>query len=1253
MSTTDEIRLRNLDLRITKENTPLGERVIDIEVKITDKKRSEFLNHFKQKNISWRTNSYTGLVQEGLSNYHYHKKFIEKQAEKKNDPLTKLMKMIQACLKPCAQLERLINNPPRSKDCFEQLADLKKAVESCKTALIEIFTSHEPEGQAINILENNFDQFIKQIEAFEKSPPTALELQQLFCSQDGAINGSLTIQSLGSFLASQLHFITGYGIDEVYRITDQASQTTDQVDRTTDQVDRTTDQAGQTTDQAGQTTGKVDRTIENRMTQLIFVHPAIKELSDVKSHLEIRTLSAQGARTENSQIPIPGELLDLIEALDDEEEEQIEEKEKEQTKEKKEDLKWLSLKPYLNQFKDVEEVNKMLFLLSPDNTDKPFNNPAFNWTWHGLFVLGSVLEVLTSSIHMALSIFSFGVDIFLLGPINKIFGSSFSSERFDNLLTRVHSKLSFATFCKNKLREKYTETYKPDEKKFFDSLWKHTPHNFLFSAHETIDTVNELNAYISLYSGHRSARIFRNWVSGVATAILNLGSEFKYTFTPSKPHYRQLTFREKQKAIADQYNELKSLFNDEKQKIFGNKVTEALKQNEAEAATEKKESEQVVQKSQAVQKDAWTPGRPWTPNEFSSFLDVPEEILTGLANQFIDKMFRHNPGTATFSFMLSLATFGVLMTPSSANTKLKYMGYFAEWLSKHFTGKTIAEGSMPKLVSVFLQWKIMVLTSELGVELSHLNVDFLRATFKDLDRMALIIVTLIALGNSLQIFKYYPILTQDLIDPSAHPLWDKTALLIPHLINSFGEEAAESNQGSFPLRYVEQLTLGFKSILMSQSALEIHPREKVLDIDKIIRRILDLAEKREKTEAIKAGAEPETGATEANATAEATAEAAEATAAVATEAAIEEVATLLDLSDTQAPNPDAQRQYEELIQIFENIGFNPLTTLATKEFDNTVTGDLRQALYVVNQMEGIKGGGFKTIEEAWFFYDYLDEQFDDYIKERDSLGFPISEECFLKERYLANFDNKYCNSSLSGILRFMSIVPLYPLTLTWRLCKYIFSYSPYVKNEVRNSFIKDAAMLIQLPIACLRLLRTAARASSYSLRPLLLTAGILIASPGLLTLCALGCKKDAREIVSGLIIYTTAIRFHRFSGTGWLKTLQAKLAMHCNMSQEKEYLKFYEDRLQEKLDKNEGLKSDHSQLTKLVAKKEKQKKSPHKTKFFSSAKSAKLVEQARIISASSLEEKHKATKLRTLFEHSSSSVVEKALPRQKQAAKKR
>ncbi len=1175
------INVDSLRVRVTRksaEETSEASIITNVEVLIACTKREEFLTYFTQKNITLQTECYTGLLKRGLASYFYHKKFNDQHADTDiGEAIENFLKQkIQACLRPCAKLERLVNNLPPG-DSFKRLRHLKKEVNDCKDSLLSIFElQNDPYDSELLIklrkkLEANFDQFSAQIEVLENSTPTAEELQQLFCSQDGAINGSTSIKSLGSFLSTQLHLMAAYGIDEIYHLTN------------------------------------------NRLRQAFVMHPGIKALSDAKAALELRALSAKGAREENSQTPVPGELLDLIDP-------------KELPEEKEDKEKWLSLMPYINQLQDIEEINKMLFLLS-SKPDDEFENAPFNWRGSAWLMISSAFEVIFSIIHIMASFISFTLEIGCW-VINTVSGSNLGMKRFDHWVTWAHARISFVVTCKNELRESYTQHYLKNGK-FLNLLWRNKADTSSLSVDSEseqirMDTDNILNALLSEYSGHRVAAIFGNRIKEIGKAFYNIGTDFKFLlFVRSTREKRKKVFDDKKRAI------LKD------KKTLSDKLNTLLNRRTLASANRREEKE--IREEKTEEYGLWNPGVPWVPNQFSSILDVPGEILSGVADQFIEKMFRHNPGSSTLSFLLSMASFGVLMAPiTSEHAKIAWMGSFADLLSKHFTGKAVSEGSLTKLLSVFLQWKILVLTTEIGTELSHGNFEFLRAIFKNLDQTALILVALTSLGSSLEVFEYYPLPTDfhpHLVDPSTHPWLNQyiqtsvdVCTFIPHLINTLGEEAASCSQGTIPLRYLEELILGVKVALIAESALASPKRSKMLDIAKVTDALnTNLSAFHEELKRMKEKGKQAIAITE-----------------------------LLALQQIHKPrDPAAQAEYENLINLLvlglhqENLQkrlaslsdrVHPIATqrsLPLSEYKSdieTASQKLKATLNLVNEMECFGSSGFKDKEDGWYFSDYLSDRFDEYISELDKLGRPTQEEHYLKKRYLASFDNKYCDNSVIGIIKFFSIVPFYPVTILWRGIKYACSGSPSIKNGVIKSFSKDMAMLIQLPIDLLRPIRALARAISYTLRLVLGTAAITFASPALLVLWWGGISSgaDVREIINGILDYTTVIKFHRFNGTRWLRAIYAKLSLNCNDSQEKDYLNFWEEAVFKKLDANEKLpvRENSTQLIEEILSAQPKKYCLPRRVLVSTSEAQRAYS---VYHSSHLSEAEKITKLHTIF----------------------
>jgi hypothetical protein len=1092
----------------------INDRIVDIKVPADAKKRAEFLKHFKQKNISAENDSYTGLVKRGLTDYYYHKKFTHHPENKTEDQIQLLVENIETCLKHYAKLERYINNPSETKsdDVFEQLNKLENDAKEYFNHVIEKFDGNAPYLIKLRAeLTNNHKQFLDSIKLLQENTPTAEELQQLFCSQDGAIDGSTKIKSLGSYIAKQLHLITGYGIDEVYRITD------------------------------------------NRMRQLFFTHPAIKALSDAKAHLELRALATKGAREENSQTPIPKETLDLIDS------------------ESKDDKakKWLSLAPYISQFRDVEEVNKMLLVLS---SDRKVENTPVRWKWLLKMFASSVIEIFPiSCIHLFLSVCSF-IGEGVCWALN-IFTSKkpFNMKWLDHLATNLHSKFSLVAKCKNKLRENYTKQYS-ESKEFLNTLYENPKSRTTSSVDEEgenveIDPNNTLNSFLSDYSGHRLATTVGNWFRGLGRSIKNMGVEIKFVLLPNSTGTRRTeAFVEKQNALKKEYS---TKISDEFKKIYFSSKQKDGAVNSTKTGTPKKGEEGKKEKEEE-KLESWTPGKPWVKNEFKSLFDIPGEIASGVADNFIGQMFRRAPGPATLAFIGSLASFTVLMVPTlSANAKSAWMGSLADYLSKNLTGKAVSDGTAAKFMSVFLQWKVSVLGMEVGTELYHGNIEFLRAAFKDLDKSMLILIILMSAGSGLRVFAEHPIPTNfhfHLADPNLHPWLDKyinfaidTATLLPRTLNQLGEEAHTCSKGKFP--FLEDLLLGAKVGLIAQSMVEKSKRSNELDAIKLM---ADLSEDITAWRAMKDKD--------------------------ADKLALQIKESLKKHDILEPIDEDIKNKYDdtidEIVQIIKQVVAKDSEKISSATLSpgeekggplksesplELATSKLKQAIGVVNGMECLRSSGFKSTESAWYFSDYLNDCFEKYITELDKVNLPTDKVRLLKERYLASFDNKYCDNHAATRATFLLGLPFYPLTIAWRFIRYNLSNSNCIKNEVSNSFTRDLTMFVQLLTDVIRSIREFARATSYVLRFIMGIVGVIAASLFWLPLLPVDAGTRSLAIIKSVLNSTTVISLHRFTPPAQFKAWYAKLARLCNSSQEKEYLSHWENEVLEQLKTNHTL----------------------------------------------------------------------------------
>ncbi len=1152
--------------------TTQGEHVLDVEVYVNSAQRAEFLKRFTQKTLSSATESYTGLVQRGLTSYFHEETFVQHRSfyqrarawfltgdrlarlpklqrwlqsgeaqdqrhhaaerEKEEKEIYPVMKTISDCLKPFAHLERQINNAfAVRKDNKKPLDVLKEEITIFEESLERILKEGKQSDHRkdlIKKLKTNIQSFRDHVESLDDKILTAADIQQLFCSQRGAINAS-TDPCLGSFLTEQLFLLTEYGIEEVFSLT-------------------------------------------GTRLQFFGAHPAVKALSDAKADIESRALSAKNVSKENSQLPVPAALLDLID-VDSSTEQQAHSDRGEEVANNK---KWLSLKPYVDQFQNIEAIDTMVFALSEKSEEKSFKvSSSLTWTVGFKIFVASIGEVFISLVHMVCSIFSFLAEG-ICWLRNWFPGSPWGMEWFDNGVTQVHNVFSHYLFkFKNESRELYQSTREEQSTRaFLETLYKG----------KIAEKDNTLNQFFSEYSGHKVAAIVGDFFRSVRKTLGHIWENLKFTlpkagllFMSSKNRQQALKAK-RQKAFTDKIQQIR----DEYQTLHDEIQKQNLqpKSREAGFASSTADNKEEEIKEEEQNHPTWTPGTPWVNNHIRFTGDVLGNIFVGVSDNLIGKMFRQNPAPATAFFMLSMASFTVLMTPSlAANAKTAWLAAPSNWLSHHITGNVVANfpGQQPfsKLVSSFLQWKVTVLSSELGAEIYRGNTEFVYNVFKDLDKITLAAFFMIAVGKEIAFFAHHPIPSLHLYSiVNNHFPWvpeylkyslkfvDGSINTFPHVLNTLGEESAVCNtHGIGAWTWIEDALLGAQFCFVLHSMLQSPQRAPVLNVEKVVANLMAVARSSN---------------------------------AHLTE---EEVIKLLKENGISQPvGTEALAQYSELISLLANpeetrekihSSVSQAQQIAQEEVARVAAVErqltpeqitlrdkrkaLEEAMHAVHDMQALANSGFKDKKSAWDFSDYLSDCFDDYIKALEAAQSPIKETKQLKKYYLLNFNNLYCHGTANTIISFFSIFPFLPITLLWRGFKYALSFSPVIKNEVIRNCKKDIMMVFQLFSELMRPVRELLRTVSYVLRLAVMLTTVILISPELVYRCASGQGDKAYDIIKKIEEGVAKwINLHRISvpGWSWLKTKYAKWTSDCNASQEEAYLAHSQEKLAELLEKN-------------------------------------------------------------------------------------
>lgn len=547
------------------------------------------------------------------------------------------------------------------------------------------------------------------------------------------------------------------------------------------------------------------------------------------------------------------------------------------------------------------------------------------------------------------------------------------------------------------------------------------------------EPVSYFNVIIVQYA---TADVLREYFSGVFTkfwgnikTIVQDGYHVFQTFG----HKERL----QQEAVDDTYHRLEDAEEGVRREII-EKLQPATVPQEDEPASE-------VVAEQASIAPCWDAMQLWPANVFTSIFDFPDEVMVALSDVVVDPMFRKSPALATIFFFIAMSSFSVTLLPDSLAAKLGVLGQSLEAMSlavsKAFTGKGLAT-FQAKIVSTFLQWKIGFFASEALVESSNGDFEFLKRMFAEPEKITLALIVLISVGVALN---FLPVLSTDISINGLH---------IPNpvagVINFFAIEAHECANGIIPLNSIEYAFLGLKSALLlnALSSGSYDAAKEGLNVPQLIadyrkNRVLEQPTVEAKEEAIR-----------------------------------------VVLQQHQISNPDLVQQLAGLEirgpeAIAEVLFPRPEEVKLTSEDPLVLAGQaLQRSINMVARMNRV-GMFFESHFQAKRVYDRLEIEFASYnqaLAEKGRFDLQID-----SDQFLDVFFNKYCYSGSSTVVKMISIVPLYPLTCLWRALKYGLAchteafHSPAIAHQVRRSFAKEGAYLVQLFAITGRVLRAFGR----------------------------------------------------------------------------------------------------------------------------------------------------------------------------------
>lgn len=1188
--------------------------IFDIEILVDEDERTEFLKNFNQKDAHWKTSSFTHIVQNDLA--RYKSKRLEEEAEKahktalKNaetdaahgfvsqksafeiqleDPADKFMDIMRSFSESFVRLEQLINNPPsyNRRECLDILRTALKEyhddLEGKIRAYMDTLADGERRAKMGDILMKlrlGINLFRDNITELENNVPTTRQLRKLFSVQDE----SGDYQSLGSFTAKQMHILLGGGIEQLYEITG------------------------------------------NRFYQLWDPHPAIRVLSDAKAAIEIKGLSLYGTRYNNSHTPIPSEMLDsltrpkkpddkrskgkknaaLVSAGSDDDEpapdlldvgEDGEEAEASMagtaTKKTK---KWLSIKPYVSHFGNIEDVDKILCHFSKRNLYDRHN--ANGW-FTALIVLTNLFEFgaswvrlavipITFSLHMLPRILLLAVPItFVVRGIVSFLGWVSGSEtlknfakaiknaenRFkkffdwlaqslENLVSIGHHKLS-GTVGVRKAKNLATEQYARTKHECYVRKGSRIPedHQRILDQLKNRSYSKYSELFAKYGSGDKLADMICTTVSEFGNWVAREGKHLYYLLRTKKHLKRENAFIK----MKDQTDASLKALVDQSQKALVQSIAQpsprpgSRKQSIGQTSPHleaRKSVEGGLESSRtfydskglvgADQKHAgvgaeegtqlrWPTVKPWKPNEYVSILDFFDEIIIGLSDIVIDPMFRKSPGLATTWFIIANASFATLMAPGLAGSAYtSWLHAMPTWISHAYTGKEASQSLAAKIVAVFIEWKMGFFGSEAVMELikNKGKLDFLGELLSNPEEITLGLVALIGAGVAMgyigEIPDYIRIPNVDVEIPNP----------FAPVFNFFARESEEClNYGTPPFTGIEYAFLGLKfglltiSMISGTRSIEI----KKLDFEKFTQdlqrsQLLTVDRDKRKTiiedilriHGIDKLAGDDIYAQLVNKLLS------------VTDALDKQFADATDLIKSKPKNIVIQRALsgEQLDHRDSDIRVMPKER--TKEQQVRYTWmHLKEMVDLILRMDML-GEKFESISEAKLFFDRLDHAFRQYNAALQAMGrFDLQID---KREYRDSFYNKYCYEGSTTLIRIINMVN--PLThLIWRPLKYALAKYfdvPSLAYQVKKSWAKDRAILIQLAAMTSRVVRAASRAYAYLLRGLCyaVVSGTIVGG------IALMASKNFRKWVDNGI---SKIAPHRFN-TELLKPAYARAA---------------------------------------------------------------------------------------------------------------
>lgn len=934
------------------------DQLSDIQIKMSKKKRHDFLKNYDDRSRHWKTSSNTYLFQSELIKYRRKKIQTSKpEGERINDLIDKLLSLSE----DYAGLEVFINNfvPTNQTEILKQL---NFRIDELKIKIQEKLNGKLSE-KTINELKNRLSIFQKKIE-------TTDELKQLFYAKNLRKN----IPSLGVVIAKQYSILLSSSLKKAYEITD------------------------------------------NQLTQAFQMHPGIKALSEAKALIGIKNFSLYGARSANTHSPIPDTMLEIIQPLKNEQNLEI---------------RWFSLMPFLNSPDNIEQLDEMLCYFNQGDV-----KTQIAWYYTPLRVIAIMIELI---VFFPLRFLSSTIS-FIASCCGRLIGLitfdtfTFSTKKWDETVSNIHHTFSPVRFVMRHAALNYQKKIQKSTSERKEIL--------AFLGEKSRSLYNDIITHF--FSGHLLAESFSASIKYLISSIKNPFSDTSYILSTTQIK-RDANF-EKIK------NNTENILNKEYSSFF-------FPSNENECID-------VFEKEEAL----WLNISKWQPNQFSSFLDFPDDIAYGLSEIVMGPMFRTSPGFSTVYFMLSQASLAVLFFPFLKTTlglTGKILQTVPSWLSHHLTGTSINESYAKKIISVFIMWKILFFTSEFTNELVSGNFEILNDIFQSSEKIILYATFFISIGYLLQFIPNIP-------SPAGN------------IINFFSTQSQDCTHATIPLNSLEYAFLGLKFSLLIHSTLSGKQKissDKIIDQEKIqkVFKSLNLFECNLSHSVLK-----------------------------------EKIKPIFHQYITKDIDEKTQSSaIDEFIQTLNTIKQTRLNNILNEHSSaNTIlikNMELQKTLRLILQRE-MMGKAFDPNhqrKEARLFFDRLNDLFKEYHEALKSEG--LSDQFIDSDELLHHFYNKHCYHGSNNLLRIVTIV-FFPIAYFWRALKYLIAgttrfHSPSIQHQVKMSFAKDRAIIFQSIAFCSRVIYVLARAYSYTLRVL------FIASVFALTLSSIFWFQRSRNMV--------------------------------------------------------------------------------------------------------------------------------------------